>query len=205
MAKRFNNLKAALKLLRPLSGTGDTPDLADTSALGFFQAIQAGKKDVKYTRTGTESNPKSLVTYALTPFATPSKTAPKVLTTMSERSEGRFANTGVTTVLLGVSKEKATTEVAVQLFRFEPARATVSVKGATPSDGGSVTTEATSKLTGRKYKKVAKNSYTYPMGVTFEDGANVTNGNGFKDSKVALVRAIEAKGASVSFKPERYE
>jgi hypothetical protein len=205
MAKRFNNLRAALKLLRPLSGTGDAPDLADTSALGFFQAVQAGKKNVEYGDRAADSKPKSLVTYSLIPFATPDKDAPRVLTTMSLRSEEKFTTTKASALLLGVDKTDAKVNVASRLYRFEPAKATIAVKKSTNSDGSSGTTQPTSKLTGRKYKKVDRDSYTYPMGYVVTGTGDNTIGKGFKDAKNGLVDALKTSGNKVSFKPERYE
>jgi hypothetical protein len=205
MAKRFNNLKAALKLLRPLTGTGDAPDLADTSALGFFQAVQAGKKTVEYGDRDANSRPKSLVTYSLIPFATPDTDAPRVLTTMSKRSEEKLVTVDVTVALLGVDKTDEKVNIASRLFRFESAKAVITVKQSTNSDGSSTASQPISKLTGRKYKKVNKDSYTFPMGyVVSGTGSNII-GKGFKEAKNGIVDALKTKGNKVSFKPERYE
>ncbi|WP_017656230.1 hypothetical protein [Fortiea contorta] len=192
MAKRFNNLKSALKLLRPLSGTGDAVDLADTSALGFFQAVQAGKKKVEYGDRPEGSEPGSLVPYALVPFATPVNTAPKVLTALSKRSETGFSASGITAADANISKEAANLSAAVELVGFVAAKCTIRVVGST-------TETKTSKLTGQKYKTKGGRSYTYPIGFGTGEAAK-----GFKDVKAAIVAKAKSNTRSLSFIPEIY-
>ncbi len=196
MAKRFNNLKSALKLLRPLSGTGDAVDLADTSALGFFQAVQAGKKAVEYGDRPEGSEPGKLLLYSLVPFATPVNTAPKVKTYLSQRSETGIAAAGIVVADANISKAPADVSAAVELVGFVAAKAVIRAAGTT-------TTTKTSKLTGQKYKTKGGNSYSYPIGFGVGETAK-----GFKDVKEAIANKVKAgtNGAnrSVSFTPEIY-
>jgi hypothetical protein len=125
MAKRFNNLKAALKLLRPLSGSGDAVDLADTSALGFFQAVIAGKKTVEYGDRAEGSEPGKLIRYALVPFATPINTAPKVLTYLSQRAETGFSTAGIAAGDANIAKTTEALSAAVDVVGFVAAKCNV--------------------------------------------------------------------------------
>lgn len=189
MPKRFNNLKAALKLLRPLNGQGDAPDLADTSALGFYQAVVAGKKAVEYGDRANDSKPKGESRYALTPFATPAADATKVKVTMSQRAEEKVSAAGLTTGDLNALNTTQVMTDAVQLYRFQPAKITVRVftEGTTPTN---------SKLTGRRYKKTNSASYTYPFG--WETGKN------YATAKSALAAKVQGDNRTASFTPERY-
>jgi len=190
--KRFNNLKAALKLLRPLSG-GDAIDLADTSALGFYQAVAAGKKEVTYGDRPEGSEPGSLIVYALTPFGTPAADAPKIQVTMSKRSEAPgLSSSGLAITDLAVVKTPEVIETAVDADGFIAAKVTVRVAGT------SVTTK-TSKITGRPYKTKGGSSYTYPFGLI-----TTTLADGQKARKEAIARKVKTASRSASFTPERY-
>lgn len=192
MAKRFNNLKSALKLLRPLTGDGLAADLPDTTALGFFQAVQAGKKAVKYGDRPEGSEPGQLITYSLVPFATPVSNAPKVLTTMSKRSETNFSAAGLAAADLNVSKTSSDITAAVELVGFVAAKCTVRVAGAT-------TSTKTSKLTGLQYKTKGGASYSFPMGFGVGETAK-----GFKDVKAGIITKVKSATRSASFTPETY-
>lgn len=193
MPKRFNNLKSALKLLRPLSGEGQAADLPDTTALGFFQAVQAGKKQVEYGDRPEGSEPGVLISYALTPFATPVNDAPKVKVSISKRSETNIATAGVTADDLNISKADTDISAAIEIYRFIPARATIRVVT------NQTTTSKTSKLTGRKYKTKGGSSYTYAFG--FKAGETA---KGYKDVKSVIATKVKSATKSVSFTPERY-
>lgn len=188
--KRFNNLKAALKLLRPLAG-GDAVDLADTSALGFYQAVAGGKKEVSYGDRPEGSEPGSLILYALTPFGTPATDAAKILVTMSKRSETGLPTSGLGVDDLAVVKTPAIIEAAVDAEGFIPAKVTVRVSGVS-------VTEKTSKITGRKYKTKGGNSYTYPFGLV-----TTTLADGQKARKLAIAKKVKSDTRSASFTPER--
>ena len=186
-------MKAALKLLRPLSGTGIAIDLADTSALGFFQAVQAGKKAVEYGDRPEGSEPGELLLYSLVPFATPVNTAPKVKTYLSKRSESGIGTAGITVADANISKTPADVAAAVELVGFIAAKAVIRVSGTT-------TTTKTSKLTGQKYKTKGGSSYSYPIGFGVGETAK-----GFKDVKEAIATKVNTNpNRSVSFTPEIY-
>lgn len=189
--KRFNNLKAALKLLRPLSG-GDAPDLADTSALGFYQAVVAGKKKVEYPDRPESSKPQEAITYTLIPFGTPSADAARLKVTMSKRSENQLSPAGLTVGDLNVTKTAQDVEAAIDAEGFIPAKVTVRISGTTE-------TEKTSKITGQKYKTKGGDSYTFPFGL---DKTALTNGQ--KAVKTAIAKKVKSTTRSASFTPERY-
>jgi hypothetical protein len=188
--KRFNNLKAALKLLRPLAG-GDAVDLADTSPLGFYQAVASGKKEVNYPDRAEGSKPKELILYALTPFGTPAADAPKLIVTVSKRSETNLTAAGLAITDLKIVKTAEVLEAATDAEGFIPAKVTVRVAGTTE-------TEKTSKLTGRKYKTKGGDSYTFPFGL---DTAALTEGQ--KARKAAIAKKVKTATRSASFTPER--
>lgn len=194
MPKRFNNLKAALKLLRPLNSETGTPvDLPDTTALGFFQAVQAGKKKIEYGDRPEGSEPGKLVTYSLVPFATPVNTAPRVFVYMSLRSETNLSKSGLATGDLNVGKTAELLATASDLVGFVAAKCNVRVVG-------TASTTKTSQLTGQKYKTKGGESYTYPMGFGLGEGAK-----GYKDVKAAVLAKVKAaNNRSVSFSPEIY-
>jgi hypothetical protein len=193
MPKRFNNLKAALKLLRPLSGTGEAVDLADNSALGFYQAVVSGKKTVSYGDRPAGSEPGEFILYSLVPFATPVNTAPKVLVGMSKRAETNLGTAGIAAADLNVSKAANDISAAVELMGFTPAKCTV-------RSAGTATVSKTSKLTGRPYKTKGGSSYSFPMGF----GVGETT-KGFKDVRAAIATKVNTVSTrSVSFSPEIY-
>lgn len=72
MSKRFNNLEAALKYLRPVGATEETevPDAPAGSQLRQFQDYKGGKRVVTYTRA-SNSNPGNMTVASLKPFALP--------------------------------------------------------------------------------------------------------------------------------------
>ncbi|HLO88875.1 MAG TPA: hypothetical protein VK203_28260 [Nostocaceae cyanobacterium] len=195
MAKRFKNLKSALKLLRPLAG-GDAPDLPDSSALGFFQAVVAGKKTVEYGDRPEGSEPQSLITYALTPFADPGTDAAKLLVSMSQRAESGLSTSGIAATDLFVSKTGTDIAAATDAQGFTPARVTVRV-------AGTADTTNTSKLTGRRYKTKGGASRTYPFG---RNPSSSTEG--YKDRKAAILGKVKTgtggANRSASFTPEIY-
>lgn len=188
--KRFNNLKAALKLLRPLAG-GDAVDLADTSALGFYQAVASGKKEVNYPDRDAGSKPEQLILYALTPFGTPAADAPKLIVTTSKRSETNLSNAGLAITDLAIVKTPEVLEAATDAEGFIPAKVTVRVSGTTE-------TTKTSKLTGRPYKTKGGNSYTYPFGLI-----TTTLADGQKARKIAIAKKVKSATRSASFTAER--
>lgn len=195
MARRFNNLKAALKLLRPLSGGGDAPDLPDTTALGFYQAVAAGKRQVTYGDRPENSRQGSIKKVAVLPFALTESDDKYAVTGVSNRAvtTTNLANASISKGVLGYEDSGTNFDEALRLQGFTPAQATIRVLG-------NATSSPTSKLTGRRYKKREAVSYTYPFGLL----SNARTA-GFQARKSAITTAVQQKTtARVSFSPERF-
>jgi hypothetical protein len=192
MARRFKTLDAALKYLR----TGDDanaaiPDAPAGTPLKLYQDWKAGKRQVSYTREST-SNPGSLDEARIKPFGLPTTDTTLVLVDISKRSLDAIQRTGLAVTDLNI----IATGDANRIYNFTPARATVNVGAAAGGDG----TLETSKITGKKYKKKASDSFTFPFGRgTGEDAAYVS-------AKSDILGKVSDGSAnrSVSFKPEIY-
>ena len=196
MGKGRKILDGALKLLRP-SQDADAVDLADTTPLGYYQAVKAGKKAVKYTRA-TSSKPGEYFLYETIPFAEGSDASPTLAKIpVSKRAIEGIGGTGLTTAILNIVVV-GDDSTAVEIQGYRPATATVKV-----SQDGSVST--TSKLTNRTYQKKNGASYTFPFGLGTA-GGDTDLPEGLKGRKAAIIIAVEAGAASksVSFKPEIY-
>jgi hypothetical protein len=157
MPKRFNNLDAALKYLRK-TGTGDTgeaPDAPAGSQLAQYQKYKGGKIAVTYTRAAG-SNPKAIDELIVKPFALGGGTGETALVGVSRRAKEKIGETGVALGDLNATEPTASNS-ANRIFGFSPAKAVVNISATT-------TTNPTSKITGRPYKKRASESYTFPFG-----------------------------------------
>lgn len=194
MGRRFNNLDAALKYLRPVGATEDTeiPEAPVGSQLRRFQDYKGGKRAVTYNRAAS-SNPGNETFVVIKPFALPQANTDEYLVTISGRALNGIGNTGLNQGILNISDDATKIAGAQRINDFTPARATV--KNIT---GTSATTK-TSKLTGDPYKSKAGASYTFPMGRGTDDPSYST----VKSAVVAAVNAGDAN-RSVSFKPEIY-
>lgn len=191
MAKRFNNLDAALKYLRPTTATDDgvVPDAPAGTPLKKYQDWKAGKVDIDYPRTAT-SNPGRLEKVAIKPFALPSASAIEYSTSISARAQSQYALFGLSTANLGID---AVDNDDVQANGYKPAKA--SCRNIT----GTTATTVTSKITGRPYKTKADVGYTFPFGRT---ATNAT----YSEQKAAIIALVLAAAGnkSVSFTPERF-
>ncbi|MEH1895626.1 MAG: hypothetical protein V7K94_10070 [Nostoc sp.] len=195
MARRFNNLKAALKYLRPPGANENSvvPDAPEGTQLRKFQDFKAGKVIVKITRA-TDSLPGNETFCALKPFGLLASDTAKYLVGLSGRASAGIGATGLSFTdhlnidttpagIAGLEKEKG----------FIAAKATVSV---IPTGAGTATS---SKVTGNSYKKKATKTYTFPF------GAGATHPN-YKSVKAAIIAASSTGTANrgVSFKPEKF-
>ncbi|MFM6251205.1 MAG: hypothetical protein ACKPEQ_19005, partial [Dolichospermum sp.] len=92
MTKRFNNLDAALKLLRVPGAAPDVeaPDAPTGSALREYQIYKQQKRAITYTRAAS-SKPGSLKVVVIKPFALPAADATTIRIDLSERAESNFA------------------------------------------------------------------------------------------------------------------
>jgi hypothetical protein len=192
MTRRFSTLNAALKYLR--TGDGEDAPIPDAPAgtpLRLYQDWKAGKRQVNYTRESS-SNPGNLDEARIKPFGLPSADTTLVLVDISRRSSGKMQEAGLSPADLNI----ATTGEANRIYNFTPARAIVNVGAAAGGDG----IVTTSKITGKKYKKKASDSFTFPFGRgAGEDAAYV------KAKSEILGKVSEGTtNRSVSFKPEVY-
>ncbi|YAF95173.1 MAG: hypothetical protein AB3A66_21755 [Nodularia sp. CChRGM 3473] len=191
MGRRFNNLDAALRYLRPTGQGGDgiVPDAPAGTPLKKFQDWKAGKVDIDYPRAAS-SLPGRINRIAIKPFALPTASTDEYLTTISNRAQGQYALFGLSTTILGV---EAPDNDDILARGFKPAKA--SCRNIT----GTTATTTTSKLTGIAYKSKANVAYIFPFGA-------VTANNNYSEQKAAIVAAVAGSGGnkSVSFTPERF-
>jgi hypothetical protein len=192
MPRRFKTLDAALKYLRTGDGeTAVTPDAPAGTPLKLYQDWKAGKRQVNYTREST-SNPGSLDEARIKPFGLPTADTTLVLVDISKRSLDAIQRTGLAAADLNI----VATGDAERIYNFTPARATVNVGAAAGGDG----VLQTSKITGKKYKKKASDSFTFPFGRgAGEDAAYVK-----ARSEILGKVSDGTANRSVSFKPEVY-
>jgi hypothetical protein len=195
MPKRFNNLDAALKYLRPAGADENTevPDAPANSQLRLYQDYKAGKRLVKYPRE-TGSNPGDIKPVALKPFALPSADTKKFLVGASNRALTNFSAAGVTAAILNIDSTPEGLNDVEEILGFTPARAIV--KNVTGTTGAS----KTSKITGDSYKSKANDSYTFPFGRG--TGDNIV----YSQVKGAIAASVAGANGNkgVSFKPEIY-
>lgn len=194
MGRRFNNLDAALKYLRPpgANESSEVPDAPIGTQLRNYQDYKAGKKVIKITRSA-DSLPGDIKSCALKPFGEPAASTTKFLVDISGRSLTGIAATGVTVATLNIDTTAEGTANLTKVNGYVPARAVIAV---IPTGAG---TPTPSKITGDSYKKKAVKSYTLPFGAS-------TDKPSYKQVKADVLAAASAGTAnrSVSFKPEKY-
>lgn len=191
MAKRFNNLDAALKYLRPASSGEDgvVPDAPTGTPLRKYQDWKAGKIDIDYPRSAS-SNPGSIEKIAIKPFALPAASTVEYVTTISARAQGQYALFTLSVAELGIDAPDPDDIIAKG---YKPAKA--SCRNIT----GTTATSVTSKLTGIPYKTKADVAYVFPFGRT-------TGNPTYSEQKAAILAAVTAASGnkSVSFIPEKF-
>lgn len=194
MSKRFNNLEAALKYLRPVGAneTTEIPDAPASSQLRFYQDFIAGKRIVTYTRAAT-SNPGDITAAALKPFALPAADTSNFLVPISQRALNNIAAAGITAAELNIDTTPEGIADLIKVNGFTPAKAVI--KNVT----GTTTSAKTSKITGDPYKAKAGASYSFPFGRS-------TANPSYSEVKAAITAAVSAAAGNkgVSFKPENY-
>jgi hypothetical protein len=191
MARRFNNLDAALRYLRP-AGQGEdgvVPDAPANTPLRKYQDWKAGKVDIDYTRAAA-SNPGRLVKVSIKPFALPAASTDEYVTTISNRAQGQYGLFGLSAAELGIAEVDNND---IRAKGFKPAKA--SCRNVT----GTTATTVTSKLTGVPYKTKADAAYIFPFGA-------ITGQPSYSDQKAAILASVTGAGEtkSVSFTPERF-
>ncbi|MTJ11847.1 hypothetical protein FJR11_04395 [Anabaena sp. UHCC 0187] len=192
MSKRFNNLDAALKYLRPVNATAETevPDAPAGTPLRKYQDYKAGKVAITYTRA-TASLPGDIKVIALKPFAFPAASTLVLKSGISNRALINIGDYGLTAAEAGI--DTAIPAEAQEAVGFTPAKAICKkVTGTTASS-------TPSKILGSSYKRKTSNTHTIPLGRT-------TTGASWGAQKgIVLAKVSAAAGnTSVSFKPEKY-
>ncbi|MFM6916222.1 MAG: hypothetical protein ACKPKT_01375 [Dolichospermum sp.] len=192
MTKRFNNLDAALKLLRVPGAAPDVeaPDAPTGSALREYQIYKQQKRALTYPRANT-SKPGSLEIVAIKPFALPSTDTTTIRIDLSLRAQNALATFGLSIGELGIDTTLNDSDKTI--FGFRPAKAICR------NITGTTDITVTSKLTKRPYKTKSKASFTFPFGRTT---SNPTLGQQQAD----IISAVAASGGnkSVTFLAERY-
>jgi|688.fasta_scaffold53938_5 hypothetical protein len=192
MGKRFGNLNAALKFLRPTSAAEGTPipNAPSGTPLAKFQDYKAGKVDLDYPR-GTSSLPGDTKVITLKPFALAADSTVLLKTTISNRSLTNLSTFGLTEEEAGFTSPPDDNGVEVEGF--------VPAKAVCRNTTGTTASTKNSKVTGLPYKSKANSSFTFPIGRTT---ANAVWG----EQKAAILAQVIASGGnkSVSFKPEKY-
>ncbi|BAY85989.1 hypothetical protein NIES267_54950 [Calothrix parasitica NIES-267] len=192
MPKRFNNLDAALKYLRK-TGTGDTGDAPDAPAgsqLEQYQKFKGGKIAVTYTRDNG-SKPGSFDELIVKPFALGGDADDNALVGVSKRAKDAISNTGLALTDLNAT-EPSGTATAQKIFGFQPAKAIVTISQ-------TATSNTTSQITGRPYKKRSSDSYTLPF------GRKTSTDNYSEVKKAILAKVITGdNNRGVSFDSEVY-
>ncbi|MBD2360051.1 hypothetical protein H6G36_02355 [Anabaena minutissima FACHB-250] len=194
MVKRFNNLDAALKYLRPatVGEDGVVPDAPAGTPLKKYQDWKAGKVDIDYPRAGS-SNPGRLNSISIKPFALPAASTDEYVTVISDRAQVQYALFGLSAAALGIADVDNND---IRAKGFKPAKASCrNVTGTTAST-------VTSKLTGLPYKTKADVGYSFPFGA-------ITAQPSYSDQKATILSLVVATSAanavkSVSFTPERF-
>lgn len=190
MAKRFNNLDAALKYLRaPGAGADDVaPDAPANSQLKKYQDFKAGKVVVNYPRAaGSLQGSETLIT--VLPFGLPAANTDKYRVSVSQRALTNIGDTGVSATDLGFATALADTDITAN--GFKPAKAVVrNITGTTAAP-------KISKIIGSSYKAKASTSYTLPFG-------RITANPSYSQQKAAILAKVEAATGNkiVSFKAE---
>ncbi|HYX13402.1 MAG TPA: hypothetical protein VE944_03365 [Nostoc sp.] len=191
MARRFNNLDAALRYLRPPASGADgiIPDAPLGTPLRKYQDWKAGKVDIDYPRSAS-SNPGTFERIGIKPFALPAASPIEYVTVISARAQGQYALFGLSVAELGIEIPDADDFIAKG---YRPAKA--SCRNIT----GTTAVTATSKLTGVPYKAKSDVGYSFPFGRT---AGNPT----YSEQKAAIIAAVAAAAGtkSVSFTPEKF-
>jgi hypothetical protein len=191
MAKRFNNLDAALRYLRPASAGQDgvVPDAPAGTPLKKYQDWKAGKVDIDYARSAS-SNPGSINKVSIKPFALPAADTGEYVISISNRAQSQYALFGLAAATLGI---EVPDNNDIRANGYKPAKA--SCRNIT----GTTATSVTSKLTGMPYKTKADTAYVFPFGRT---SGNPT----YSEQKAAILALVEAAAGnkSVSFQPEKF-
>jgi hypothetical protein len=195
MVKRFNNLDAALKFLRPTSAQPDdiAPAAPAGTPLAKYQSYKSGQVALTYTQSAT-SNPGAFNVVSVLPFAFAAADTTAIKTSVSKR-----AITSTNLTLFGLSEAELGIDTS-------PPDTTISTKGFIPAKAictnvtGTTATAKTSKITGLAYKTKANASYTFPVGRT--------SGNpSWAEQKAAIIGQVAAQttgNKSVTFKPEKF-
>lgn len=192
MVKRFNNLDAALRYLRPTSAEegAEIPDAPTGTPLRKYQDYKAGKVDLDYPRAAT-SLPGNLKVITLKPFALAAADTTVIKSSISARALEDLGDFALSIAVLAF--DDPADSAGIDTVGFTPAKAICrNVTGTTAAT-------KTSKLTGLPYKSKTNTSSTFPVG---RHGTDFTWGA--QKGKITTAVAGSSGNKSVSFKPERF-
>lgn len=192
MGRRFNNLDAGLRYLRPVGSDPDAivPDAPTGTALRKYQEYKAGKVNIDYPRAAG-SLPGELNIIVLKPFGLPAADTGNYRTSISNRSAGQYSTFGLTALELGIDTTLQDTD--------KDAAGYIPAKAICRNITGTTASSKTSKVTGLPYKSKTNASYTFPVGRT-------TGNPSWSEQKAVIIAAVSAAtgNKSVTFKPERF-
>ncbi|MBO1055960.1 MAG: hypothetical protein HEQ27_05290 [Dolichospermum sp. JUN01] len=190
--KRFGNLNAALKYLRPTGSAegSPVPDAPAGTPLKKFQDYKAGKVDLDYPRP-SGSLPGDIKIVTLKPFALAASSTVLLKTTISNRSLTNLSTFGLTEAEAGFTSPADANGIDAEGF--------VPAKAVCRNTTGTTASTKNSKVTGLPYKSKANSSFTFPIGRTTAEPV-------WGEQKAAILAQVAASGGnkSVSFKPEKY-
>lgn len=185
MSRRFNNLDAALKYLRPANATPDalTPDAPAGTPLRNYQEYKAGQRVT--TRDGSTQGRLDIV--AIKPFAL-GATGENYQVPFAVNAGAALTTLGLTAVILG---HQADLTDSLKVRGFRPAKAVVG------NFTGAATTPE-SQITGKRYRRIPGGSRVFPF------GASTANPNYAAAKSAVTAAAIAVDTRTVSFIPEKF-
>lgn len=154
--KRFKILEGALDYLRTDS-TDDNPDAPTGTPLKFYQDWRKGSRNVNYERLDS-SKPGEIKDAGIIPFGGANLEDNRIKVPISLRASNSAVGQDALTVANTLTED---VEALVAAKNFEPAKAIITVPFNDTRTGDPI-----SKLTGLKYKRSNRTSYTIPYGAS---------------------------------------
>ena len=187
MSKRFKILDGALNYLRT-TAEGDNPEAPQGTPLREYQEWKKGARNVEYERA-PDSLPEALNDVKINPFYYDVGNTNLIIVPLSSRVQEQ---TSMNPFLGAANIDAGETNPGRRLAGFIPAKCTVAIPDSTKDNDN-----ATSKLTGVKYKKKGFRTYTFPY------GANTANPRE-REVRIRILAAVpENANYTVSFTSEK--
>ena len=188
MGKRFSRYEFALEVIR----TNNDPDTATiappNTPLEQYQKYTKGDFVPTYTRA-EDSLPEKIETARIIPFGVTTTGASNYIVPFSKRAREEALNG----IITACNHADAPDVTDVEAQGFTPAKAVIVVPGTGTEQ------EAESQITGRKYKKKPKRTFTYPYGKS-------TSNEFERNVRTVILQAALAANndAKVTFSSERF-